>query len=277
LEEDRLVIRLNKTQRRIAIGTAAVILLIQSIGILENGLEENRNWVMTFLVAAVLLGAGFSKADTDAADPTHKPRATPTPPPAQPMASVDKDNAMALMRRAGEVVSESNRMGERWLSFVLENGLYHNDGALSFVLDPEIHSALAAHATIIIALTEATVEPDRLVWETYRTTLAHRLAEKRARDFIATADALGTDLKLGQNDIKPEFLTAVKGEMEIWESLTREAPHPGKEAERYGKFLHHVAATFGGRKEAADDEKFIPLFHSVLEDARQKVVPLLRK
>lgn len=74
-----MVLRLNRIQRGVAIGTAVIVALIQINGIVANGLEENRGWMWAFLLVAVLLGIGFSSG-TDAA-PSNAPSLQPQPGP----------------------------------------------------------------------------------------------------------------------------------------------------------------------------------------------------
>jgi hypothetical protein len=272
-----MFVRLNKIQRGIAIGIAAVILFIQSAGILENGLEENRGWVWAFLVSAVLLVVGFAKPEsqTPASMGSQSSLSPESSQNSRAMTSADKEQFATFMGRAVAAVNENGQMANRLLDFVLTNELYHKDGALSLVLDPRIHSALAAHALVVIGLAEAKTEPERIVWETYRTTLTHRLAEKRATRVAGALSPEGIQ-NLAKTDTKPEFLNIVKGEMEVWEKVARQALSQ-KDEVKYGSFLHHVSATFGGRKDPSDDDKFVPVLFDLLGYAKEKVIPVLAK
>lgn len=275
----RMLIRLNKIQRGIVIGTAIIIAIIQSAGILDHGLEENRGWVWAFLVSAVLLVVGFAKPENQALVQAHSASQTnPSSPATRPVTAVDKEQFTALMARALAVVNESSVMASRLHTFVLTKGLYHKSSTLAFVLDPYVHSALAAHAFVVIALAEAKTEPDRLVWETYRTTLANRLAEKRAAvtKEIAQASSSAGMQKLAALDTKPEFLVLVKGEMDIWEKVARCSLDEDEEV-KYGSLPRHVSATFGGRRNQSDDDQFVPVLSELLDYARGKVVPVLAK
>ena len=50
---------MNKSQRGVLIATGLLIALVQTAGILDNGLDDSRGWAVSFLIAALLLFFGL--------------------------------------------------------------------------------------------------------------------------------------------------------------------------------------------------------------------------
>jgi hypothetical protein len=173
-----------------------------------------------------------------------------------------KQNIAAATR----AVNHCEAIAGRLYSFVVANGLYHQVGPLAWMMHPAIQSGLVAHALVVLALEESKMKPDVLVWGTYRTTLAHRLAQRRNQ----IADAAGLT-KEEQNTL---HLGMVKGEIDLIEGIARRAVQSNSD-KQFSELLQHVTATFGGRKQPADEERFIPLLSELYAETKSKILPVL--
>jgi len=263
---------LNRTQRIIARVAAILVFLIQAAGIVQNGLDESRGWVWAFLVSATLLILSFHGPDES--------RTTQESPPKQDKTRLKEavKDFKVLLSLALEAVNECTVMADKIFAFVRREQLYHKTGPLAQILDPDVHSMLTAHALVVACLAERRQAEDPLVWSTYRTTLIIRLAERHANASVEMAQHSGLPefKKLTELDAKATFLPIVQGEIEIWENIARKS-HDADEDVRHETLLRHVVATFGGRKDETDDQRFIPILTELAEHARTKVVPLLLK
>jgi len=267
-------IQLSRIQRTILIATAGIIVVLQLGGIADRGLDENRGWVWALLAAAGLLVLGLSPnrrpESKEGTGSQHSGDAAATKaPPADVMQRFARQ-----MVAAGQVVKESERVGARLYEFVIANNLYHQDGALAWMLHPAINSVLAAHSLVFLAVDESKIRVDTLLWETYRTTLAHRLAERRAELFPELSAALGNDGKATKPD--RAYVDLAKGEIKLWEDVAKRSAKISENSNRkYAGLLSHFAATFGGRKSPVDDTRFEGIVSECYADAKSRVVPQL--
>jgi hypothetical protein len=265
-------VRLNRVQRGILIATALVIGVIQLVSIADNGLDENRGWVWALLAASGLLVAALASSSPPEGKATADARA---PRPAKGRSPSDQQLAEfnAHMAAAGRVLVESERIGARLYDFVTANDLSHQAGALAWILSPRISSMLAAHAVVTTAVDDAGVRVEPLTWETYRTTLAHRLARQRQelfRELMPGAAAATGDARPDQ-----AYIDLATGEIKLWEDVARRSPIPGPPHRGHAGLLTHVAATFGGRSAPQDDARFERILAECYAEATQRVVPLL--
>ena len=175
---------LNRTQRIIARVAAILVFLIQAAGIVQDGLDESRGWVWAFLVSATLLILSFHGPDES--------RTTQESPPKQDKTRLKEmvKDFKVLMSRALEAVNECTVMADKMYAFVRREQLYHKTGPLAQILDPDVHSVLAAHALVVACLAERRQAEDPLVWSTY-TTLINRLAERHANASVEMAQHSG--------------------------------------------------------------------------------------
>lgn len=264
-------IQLSRIQRAILIATAGVIVVLQLGGIADRGLDENRGWVWALLAAAGLLVLGLSpnrRAELkEAAGRQHSGDAAATKTPPDVM-----QRFATQMVAAGQVVKESERVGARLYEFVMANNLYHQDGALAWMLHPAINSVLAAHSLVFLAVDESKIRVDTLLWEAYRATLAHRLAQRRAELFPELSAALENAGKATKPD--RAYVDLAKGEIKLWEDVAKRSASESSNR-RYAGLLSHFAATFGGRKGPADDTRFEGIVSECYADAKSRVVPQL--
>jgi hypothetical protein len=86
---------MNKFQRTILIGIGLTIAVVQLVGIADHGLDENKGWAVSLLIAAALLFIGFGTS-FDWLNQFRKPRNTtpvapssPNPPIAPPSKAVE--------------------------------------------------------------------------------------------------------------------------------------------------------------------------------------------
>lgn len=272
-----LPFRLNLLQRGILIATAGIIGVIQLTSIADHGLDENRGWVWALLVASGLLVIGLSPNSPPEAKGKIEPQAVARPVPAKSPPAEVMERFAAQMTAAGRVVIESERIGARLYEFVTANNLYHQSGTVAWMLHPAINSVLAAHSLVAVAVDESKVRVEPLLWETYRTTLAHRLAQKRAELSPELAAALkGAGAGGATSTEKPDraYVDLAKGEITLWEEVARRsvAEEPNR---KHAGLLRHFAATFGGRRGPQDDAQFEGIVSECYNDARQRAVPLL--
>ena len=129
-----------------------------------------------------------------------------------------------LMSRALEAVNECTVMADKMYAFVRREQLYRKTGPLAQILDPEVHSMLAAHALVVACLAERRQAEDPLVWSTY-TTLINRLAERHANASVEMAQHSGLpEFKEPNQALDP---TGHRGPAAVARGLGREArPEP---------------------------------------------------
>lgn len=78
---------MNKFQRTILIGIGLTIAVVQLVGIADHGLDENKGWAVSLLIAAALLFVGFGTS-FEWVSQFRKPRITTPVEPSAPNASV---------------------------------------------------------------------------------------------------------------------------------------------------------------------------------------------
>lgn len=267
--------RLNRLQRGILIASAGIMSVIQLTSIADHGLDENRGWVWALLAAAGLLVIGLSPNSPPEAG--IEPQAARRPAPLKSPPTEVMERFAAQMTAASRIVLETERIGARLHEFVMAKNLYHESGPIVWVLHPGLSSVLAAHSLVALAVDEAKVRVDPLLWGTYRTTLAHRLAQKRAELFPEMTRALqdaGAGGAARIEKVDRAYIDLANGEIELWEEVARKSVSEEPNRKHAG-LLAHFAATFGGRQGPQDDARFESILSECYSDARQRAVPIL--
>jgi hypothetical protein len=253
--------KLNRFQRAVTIGAAIVIALIQLVSLWDNGVDENRGWVWALVVAAGLLVVGFagiSDSPAGRALAKHQPQAMRKP------TTGDLQDFAGHVGRSIGLINANSLAAEKILQFAISEERYHREGPIAFAFDPQIHSALAAHGIFLLAIRSIPDGAETIVWETYRSTLANRLADKRYK-LLANGGAVKPADKNAESEIHQILVDQIKGEIKMWEDVV-----PLGEDENAGDIIpmaRLASAVFGGLAAESDYQLFLPLFRTLLADA----------
>jgi len=268
--------RLNKVQRGIAIAAAAAIVLIQLVAFEENGVSDSRGWMWSFLAAAVLLAIAFGTHDSaPSATRTDVVKAQPSQPTGKAPSPEQMQEYAGHMGRAIGLVNANSLAAKEIVNWIVSTGRYHKEGPLAFVFDAHVHAGLAAHAIFVLSLRAASSQPETIVWETYRTTLANRLADKRLATFLEqdVVKERAPGLK-DDKEMRRDFVEQVKGEMRMWEDIAT------RSEERGDGVLQFAAGIFRSETGTVTEQEkaaLRPLFEQLLADASRSIPMLAAK
>lgn len=258
-------IRFSNGQRVVLWIAALAIIAFQLVGLANDGFSDHRGWYWAFLIAAALIVLALPSSGAQRTPA----RSTSTVGPSSPSSIAPAmEHFQKLMAVSASVVTACERLASNFHQYVLANRLYHESAPLAFVLDPRIHSSLTIHGLLVLALDKQRLAIDPLIWSTYVTTSAHRLALKRQ---AFSSSELPPSPSNAQVD--KIFADMVKSEMKIYEDIAKKCI---AENDNYEGYVRHVTATFGGRKDVSDDERMRPVVRSFLEEVSSSVVPLFQ-
>jgi hypothetical protein len=181
-------------------------------------------WSFVAYVIALVVGFAASPIVSALAMPKHgqpkrvppgkpesvvPPAGTSSPGSRPPLPRETMGRVARHMTKSLGMVNSNASLANRILTFVGERGLYHKRGTLAFMLDPNIHAVLAAHALCVVAKEEGPIKLEPIIWETYRSTIANRLAERRFRAAVEAMPELRGEGS--QSEQMRPFLELIQG------------------------------------------------------------------
>lgn len=250
------MISLNRKQRGVLFVVAIVILAVQLAAIADDGIRENRGWPWTLALASVLLVVALSSGTP--ADKTPKPeRPAPSPMRQQP------SEAMQLLNTAARLVNQSQRIASALYAKSIQHGLYHSSGTLAALMHPAIQSGLAVYCLIVLFLENEKIKPNALVWSTYRTTFARRLA-KTQDQYVDRGES--TDFV----EFHSEMIT---GQMNLLDGAARKSAATG-DLFISNELFKHLAIAFNSPPGTKNEEILAATIRDLQVEIRTQIAPV---
>lgn len=158
---------MNKNQKIVLIFAGALIALIQLYGINAYGLDENRGWPISFLIAAGLLFIGLGNwKNMFSFLERHRP--IPTPPPSKAVSRTPPNRPQAPVKgnkfQYGIHISELDIAIESHKSFAKKTGIITPKGGNK--RSPNWNCAASVYASIRYVTQKTDLEISQIVWNT---------------------------------------------------------------------------------------------------------------